>query len=322
MKTFCRRRSIELAAFLFVIPGLLFATDANAADENTSKAPADTTMKLEGGEEGTIFKSLRIEGEDRVRIEFDRPALDLSLDPRTAPGLDFEMVLAALDRAGHDLVTPYMDGSALNRGPRFTRPWLDLFATGSVVRFQPAIEGVEKWRLDVADSRGQTVMSYEGKGKPPKEINWDGRTSDGTPAPPGLRYSYVLEAYDRAGNKRNFVGDGFEIPPYIVEDKQGFTMLFSGKELQRTSSSPGAAIPAPIILEAATRINQSEAFAAPIRIQVTARSFDDAKRTADAIVNDLTPLLLGDPIRLQPITTVEPDAPDTGTIMIAVGMEK
>lgn len=321
MKTVCRCHLYGFAAAILVIPLLALAAGVEAAGAGDAKTPADSTMKLQGGDEGTIFKSLRIEGEDRVRIEFDRPALDLSLDPRTAPGLDFEIVLAALDRAGHDLVKPYMDGSALNRGPRFTRPWLDLFTTGSVVRFQPAIEGVEKWRLDVADSRGQTVMSYEGKGKPPKEINWDGRMTDGTPAPPGLRYSYVLEAYDRAGNKRNFVGDGFEIPPYIVMGSHGFAMLFSGSELQRSAVAPNSMMPAPVILEAATRINQSDAYAAPVRIQVTARSFDEAKRTADSIVRDLTPFLLGDPIRLQPVTTVEPDAPDTGTIMIAVGME-
>ncbi len=54
-------------------------------------------MKLQGGEEGTIFKSLRIEGEDRVRIEFERPPLELSLDPKTAPGLDWESFVAVLE---------------------------------------------------------------------------------------------------------------------------------------------------------------------------------------------------------------------------------
>ena len=307
--------------FVFAVV-LLIPASALAASADNPETPADSTMKLHGGEEGTIFKSLRIEGEDRVRIEFDRPSLNLTLDPRTAPGLEFEIVIAALDRVGHNLMTPYIGQSAVTRGPLFNRPWFDVFASGSVVRFRPVLEGVERWRLDVADSRGQTVMSYEGKGKPPKEINWDGRTIDGTPAPPGLTYSYVLEAYDRAGNKRNFVGDGFQIPPYLVENEQGFAMLFAGKDLRMpaTASNHGA-VPAPVLLDAATRINQSEKSLVPIRIQVTARSFEEAKRIADGIVAGLTPLLVGDPARLQPVTLVAPDAPDAATVMIAIGSD-
>jgi hypothetical protein len=308
--------------FAFVVVAVFIApVDTFASDGGDTKAPADTAMTLHGGDEGTIFKSLRIEGEDRIRIEFDRPALDLALDARTAPGLDFEIVRAALTRNNPDFVMPYLALSAVTRGPLYARPWFDTFVTGSVVRFRPALEGVERWRLDVADSRGNTVMSYEGSGKPPKEINWDGRTLDGTPAPPGLTYSYVLEAYDRAGNKRNFVGEGFDLPPYVVQDGQQFALLFAGKELRSVASQTGSELPAPILFEVATRINQSATADLPVRVEVTARSFEEAKRTADMIVGDLTPLMLGDPLRVQPITTVEPDAPDAGTVRIAVGIE-
>ena len=33
---------------------------------------------------------------------------------------------------------------------------------------------------------------------------------------PGLTYSYVFEAFDRAGNKRNIVGPGFTVPAYRI----------------------------------------------------------------------------------------------------------
>ena len=49
---------------------------------------------------------------------------------------------------------------------------------------------------------------------PPEEITWDGRSSRGEPVTPGLTYSYVFEAFDRAGNKRNFVGEGFRLTAY------------------------------------------------------------------------------------------------------------
>ena len=287
-----------------------------AADKTQSIADADTTMKLQGGEAGTIFKSLRIEGEDRVRIEFERPPLDLALDPKKAPGLDWESFVVVLNRGGIDLFEPYLAQTSVTRPPRFAWPWFDRFATGAVAKFRPSLESVERWRLTVANSRGETVATFEGSGKPPKEIAWNGRSLKGAPVPPGLTYSYVLEAYDRAGNERNFVGDGFDIPPYIVQSPDGIELLFAGSELRNTSAVD-ASVPA-ILLEAASWINQTSRTDQAVRVEVRARSFEDATGTAEEIVRVLQPLVLGDPLRIQPVTLVEPDAPDAGTVAIVV----
>ncbi len=293
------------------------AVTARAGEAPKSTADADSTMKLLGGEEGTIFKSLRVEGEDRVRIEFERPPLDLALDPKTAPGLDWESFVTVLDRNGLGLLRPFLDQTAVTRTSRFAWPWFDRFAMGAIARFRPAVEGVERWRLTVANSRGETVATFEGSGKPPKEIAWNGRSLKGKPAPPGLTYSYVLEAYDRAGNKRNFVGDGFDIPPYVVQTPDGIELLFAGSELYRTTSSESA-LPPSILFETANWINQTGRIDQTVRVEVTARTFEDSKSTADAIIRYLQPLVLGDPLRIQPVSLVEPDAPDVGTVAIAV----
>jgi len=303
-------------------------TKPKQEDKSTKPSEAETTpkdqtdseedMTLPGGAEGTIFKSLRIEGEDRVRIEFQRPTLRVDLDMRNAPGLEWEGIHSVVDRSELDIEAPYLDRTASERPPHFARPWLDEFSSNAVARFRPALEGVESWRLIVVNSQGQTVKSFEGKGKPPKEIAWDGTANDGKPSPPGLTYSYGLEAYDRAGNKRNFVGDGFELPAYRVSTSSGFAMLFSGQEL---SSSPlsqmESAVTTPaILLEAASWINQS--VANPVRIEVTARSYDQAKSLAAEISRAMEPLLLGDPLRVQSLTNAVRDAPQAGTISIIV----
>lgn len=311
-----------LSALVAFSAGTLRAEEEQKQDKQKTQppSPADSAMTLKAGQEGTIFKSLRIEGEDRVRIEFERPPLHIDVDPHRAPGLDWEGIHAVLNRRGLDLVSPYMERTATGQPPFYARPWLDHFAVDNVARFRPALEGVDRWRLTVANSRGETVASFEGKGKPPKEIPWDGRAMDGKPVPPGLTYSYVLEAFDRAGNKRNFVGDGFELPAYRIHTREGVTMLFGGEALQQKRPVDHAGdMPAPgILLEAASWINQRPVASEPVRIEVTARTFDDAQRIADSIVQDMMPLLLGDPVRLQPVMNVQLDAPDQGTIVIAV----
>jgi hypothetical protein len=296
---------------------LLFSS-AWAADEMVSP---DSGMILRGGEEGTVFKSLLVEGEDQIRIEFSRPSLDLELDPKLAPGLEWESTRELLDHYGLDLISPLLKKSAYERCPYLPRPWLNQFASGDIVHFRPAVEGVDRWELTVANSQGQNVAIFKGKGKPPREIGWDGRSLDGVPAPPGLTYSYVLEAFDRAGNKRNFVGEGFELPSYRLETPDGFALLLSGREISR-STSPGQgsveALPAPILLEAASWINL---FSRPdhlIHVEVTARTYDQANALAQKVMQTLKPLMLGDPLRIQDYTNVQPDAPDQGTVSITV----
>lgn len=314
-------------ALATVLGVALLITAANAADGEKSQETkqsqgdqaADTSMTLKGGQEGTVFGTLTVEGEDRIQIEFERPELDLDLDPYSAPGLDWETNHEVVDRALLDFVTPMLEQSSVRETPRGARPWLEHFSTDAVAKFQPALEGVDKWQLIVANSRGESVATFGGKGKPPEEIAWDGRDAKGVPVPPGLTYSYVLEAYDRAGNKRNFVGDGFELPPYRLMTKKSLSLLFAGSELPASFfTAYGGSLPPPILLEVATWLNQVEGGENPIRVEATAKTYEQAKTLSEAIAMALKPYVLTDPARVQALAKVENTAPERGTVMVMV----
>jgi hypothetical protein len=97
-------------------------------------------------------------------------------------------------------------------------------------------------------------------------------------------------------------------------------MLFSGHEISIAPNiaHKGTSLPPALLLEVASRINQSEQVDQPVRVEVTARSFEKAKSLADGIVRTIEPLIFGGPARFQPITKVVPDAPGDGTIQIVV----
>lgn len=323
-----------LGVALWLAPIAIDATTAAAKPKNeskdkkqaesTAKKPAGEeaskeTMTLPAGQEGTAFGSLTVQGEDRIRIEFGRPTLDLDLDPRKSPGLELGDARAILDREQPDLVTPYLDASALQRTPYLGSPWFDEMTTGAVAVFRPEVTSVERWRMAVVDSRGDQVMEWQGKGSPPKQIEWDGMTAEGAPCLPGLTYSYVFEAFDRAGNKRNFVGEGFQLPPYRRMSKKSLAMLFAGDKLG-PPPVPGRAAgdPTAIVLEAASWINQVGNLDQPIQVKATARSFEMASAMTQNLVAQLQPLLLGDTSRIQPMTSVEANAPQQGTVAITV----
>ena len=287
--------------------------------------PGDADEKLRGGQEGTVFRSLTVEGEDRIHYEVERPELRLELDPSKAPGLEWGTARDVLDRTIPDAMTPLLATSAREASPYTGRPWLSHFASGAVARFRPDVEGVERWKLTVANWRGQPVATFQGKGDPPREIAWDGRAANGGPVMPGATYSYVFEATDKAGNRRHFVGEGFRVSAFRLTNDQSSTLVFTASEMSdRGSVARGPGVPpaesaSPVILEAASWLNQSGSITAPIVVTAIARSGDEATALAQRVQQQLGSLLIGEASRIRAESKVESDAPVGGAIALATG---
>ena len=303
------------AALAVALPGLAAA-----------QAPADSTLTLQGDREGTVFRSLTVEGENRIQIEFDRPELTVDLDPASAPGLAWGGSRDILDRTVPDLVNPFLVTSAHAPSPYSPRPWLAAYADGPVATFTTDLTGVQDWKLLVVDSRGTEVVDFSGKGSPPRQIPWNGRDRQGKLAAPGLTYSFVLESWDKAGNKRRFTGDGFALPAYRTEGGGGPCFLASGQQWQESAreaggrpgaSLAGADLPGALALEAASRINLHCGAATPVEIRATGRTFAAAENLGNGVADALAPLLPGGRTRIVVTTAVEEGAPPTGTLMVS-----
>ena len=109
--------------------------------DTTAAKPApprdETDYTIPAGQEGTVFKSLTVEGEDRVHLEFERPELVPDVDPHTAPGLDPAGAGDVLMRNGPDLMKPFATMSSLDRLAWVARPCA---CTSPTIR---------RWRRDV-----------------------------------------------------------------------------------------------------------------------------------------------------------------------------
>ena len=283
-----------------------------------TEARADSNgLVLKGGEEGTVFRTLTVEGEDRIHIEVERPTLRLDMDPGKAPGLDRGTVADVLDRTTPDLEAPLLSSSAREASPWVAHPWLSHFPSGAVARFRPSVTNVARWKLLVVDARAESVAVFQGEGDPPHEIAWDGRATDGSPVLPGASYSYVFEARDKAGNKRHFVGEGFRVDAFRFDTSQGPTLVFAGTELTRPGGLPwGPDEAPPIVLQVATELNQQPSERA-VRIEVTARSTEEANALGRRLMRWLSPHLLGDPARLESVGFVASDAPVGAAVKVS-----
>jgi len=284
-----------------------------------SAGPAD--MSLAGGQDGTVFGSLTVTGEDRVHIEFERPELAIELDSREAPGLEWGDPLGVLQRSGIHLEGPLLAHSAMPAAHGLADAWAREFRQDGVVRFRPNLEDVHRWRLEIVDSRSDTVAVFSGKGNPPEELVWNGDRHDGRLAEPGPTYSYVLIASDKAGNRRTFPGSGFELPPYRVEDDDVTAFLFAGTALPSCWVNRPSGPPPSLLLEAATRLSRDDRAKEPIEVRAVARSFAEARALGDAVAGALGSRVLGDPARIRVVTDVRTDAPVSGTIVITSPVE-
>jgi hypothetical protein len=295
----------------------VFLTAASMALASAPVGDSTEDLTLKGNADGTVFRSLTVEGENRVQISFDRPVLALAIDPDQAPGLVLDEAMDILDRTLPDMVSPFMAISAAAETPRAPRPWLTAFVGGPVARFTSDLEDVSDWRLQVVDSRGITAMVFAGRGNPPAETAWDGRRLDGTPAPPGYTYSFVLEARDAAGNQRRIVGDGIGLPGYRWETATGPEFLVSGEQwAEGDGQQQGNSA---FLLEAASRFNLRCDPARQLRVIATGRTSAAAEALANAVCAQLRPLVGGNATRVVAETVVEAGAPVAGTLHLLAG---
>jgi hypothetical protein len=311
------RPAAGLGAALAVILAL-FAGPTPAAETNQGEAAPDSGLVLSGNQTGTVFRSLTIEGENRVRISFERPELVMDLDPSLAPGLTWGGSLDVLNRTVPDLEGPLLATSSRLRSPYLVRPWLSAYQIGPVARFTSDLESVQRWNLLVVDSRGREVVQFEGKKNPPKTIEWDGRKQDGALALPGLTYSFVLEAFDKAGNKRRFVGDGFQLAAYRRDRGHGQEFLISGAQWKEAAALVRP-VPSAYLLETASWIILKTGTEDPILIRATAGTYAEALALGDTVAKDLRPLIPGDGARVAVTAQAEPGAPAEGLLHILAG---
>ena len=90
---------------------------------------------------------------------------------------------------------------------------------------------VNNWELRIVDASGQTVKKFSGKGRPPKNLSWEGKSDLGGTVDSSLGDSYVLRVEDESGKATVSKDD-------IVHD-QDFSAVARSQPLPQEEASPG-----------------------------------------------------------------------------------
>jgi hypothetical protein len=285
------------------------AAQASSPASPASESEQDAHVAIPAGAEGADLGEFTVEGEDRIRIEFERPTLRLTLDPRSVGGLDWSDPDEILERTSLDTTTPFLRAGTTSLSRLPTRPWVRTLALGDVVRLTPKLKDVETWHLSISDAAGRVVTKFGGDGEPPSNIGWDGMTLSGFPAWPGHTYVHAIDVEDPAGNRRRFNGSGFVMPAFALARDDSIHLVVPGQGKTRALESA-------TILELADWINQHATLDTEVRIEALARTYSDAEAMARSTGDALAKLTAGNPARLRTISRVDPSAPVRGVLRV------
>lgn len=151
-----------------------------------------------------------IRAEQKERLKSAKPPLNLSLDEtqelrpalETSTSVFRQEPVAWRDRPPR---VPKILRSPLAIVPsstRFSRDPVALFYPLSELKSvvpAPGNQTTSLWRYEVADQAGQRFRSWTGTGRPPEEINFDGKSDAGRMLRPGLPYTPVLTYVNSRG---------------------------------------------------------------------------------------------------------------------------
>ncbi len=103
---------------------------------------------------------------------------------------------------------------------------------------------IREWRIDIYDSWGKHLRTYEGKGKLPKVVYWDGKDKSGKPVvEPGMLYHFRIRVKYEKGTRAE-LSKPFSLKGYFYEQggyyhiivdisdvfEKGFAVMREGQE--------------------------------------------------------------------------------------------
>jgi len=282
---FIRRRSswsvLVLSVLLGSINVALAEDPAREADATPESTDQDFTAS---GETGAVLPEMVVEARNQVEQEIQKASFRLELDAAAVDSFLTAMDEEALAVSPVSGLQPHLNNLERLNSDQPPHCWLTELARTPVVTFYPEDpEGrrVNSWRLVITDFRGAPVKAFDGKGKPPSRLAWDGQSDRGEMLQVGYPYSYVFSITDKGTNTYNYAGVSFRLPAVDYRAEGDRVLAFAGEELFERErgklTGPGKAW----LTRAADEIRRHPY--SPIRVEVVAEASALAEQRTAAV---------------------------------------
>jgi len=273
-------------AFIIPIILLLAAGSAPAQDEGGEDWTGD-------GESGAALPEMVVEAENEVRQQIDKGTFSFDLDAAAVDSFFTAMDEEALGVSPVSGLQPHLNNLELLASDQPPHFWIPDMARTPVATFYPGEpEGhkVKNWSLAVTDFRGSPFRTYQGGGKPPQRLDWDGLGDNGEMLRVGYPYSYVFTLTDKGTNTYNHAGVGFRIPALDYRRDGDRVLEMAGGQLFVRNDTGLTAAGEKWLVRASDEIRHHPW--SPVRVIVTAEDLALAEQRAEHVAGFLAETLI------------------------------
>jgi hypothetical protein len=242
----------------------------------------------EDGESGAALPEMVVEAQNEVRQAIEKSTFDFTLDAATVDSFYSDMEEIALSVSPVSGLQPHLNNLEALRSdqpPHFYLPEIPTTPVANFFTEEPEGHSPREWKLVITDFRGSPCRTYEGSGRPPRSVQWDGRSDHGEMLRVGYPYSYVFTTTDKGTNTYNYAGESFRLPGLDYRRDGHRVLELAGGEVFPRSESALSASGEQWLQRAADEIRRHPY--SPVRVVVTAESKELAAARAELVAMHL-----------------------------------
>jgi hypothetical protein len=275
----------------------------------------------EEGESGAALPEMVVEAENKVRQTIDKGSFEFALDAAMVDSFFAAMDEQALAVSPVSGLQPHLNNLEPLRSDQPPHCWLPRIPTTPVATFfteEPEGHKTRRWQLTITDFRGSPCRTYEGSGKPPKTVAWDGKTDHGEMLRVGYPYAYVFTTTDKGTNTYNYAGESFRLPALDYRQDGDRVLELAGGELFRRQESELTPRGEDWLVRAADEIRRHPY--SPVRVVVTAEALELAQERSRVVAHFLADSMILPREQVETDCVQKPDlrAEMDGTVAVVI----
>ncbi len=225
------KRLYSLLNFLFVAAVVI---QPSYAEEETQATAA--TNSGGGGQKETMGSeplSETVKGQVKEQLDIQKPPPTIELDVKDIIESGTAQTDKVLQEAKPIPSKEDFENYGVLNSNQVLRPSLPLIPEPPLVTFYPGLSKVasKRWEFRVSDQNGEVVKLIQGKGVPPRQIDWNGLNERGQYITVGTLYSYQFVTYDEHENANTFPGEPFQLDALMYNQKGKLVVEFAAKRL-------------------------------------------------------------------------------------------
>jgi len=202
-------RACSALCFILITLSLIFlsygaASTQEVLDTDTSPGGKETS-------EGLSEVVIKGEAKDTVKVEKAPYQIEIKLEEIVSPSIE---ETEALMEGGLEILRQedLQQFTRLN-SKQVIRPSLPPLPEPPLVTFHPRRSNlkIKRWKLTISDEKGSIIRTLQGKGNPPRTIEWDGQDERGKIIKVGTLYSYNFVGIDQDGKPHTTSGKPFQL---------------------------------------------------------------------------------------------------------------